>query len=203
MNAVDRTPPLPSLSPPDIAVIDVRARVRDGPAIIREIRAAHPATGIVALGEFGPRHDENTARFFDAGADDCLDTTVCPDELKARLRALLRRIRPTRAVPTIADLTFLPHDPGFARGVRTLDYRGRRLTLTRTEYELMRVLVRNAGRVVSREQLLRAVWGYPADARTNVLNMCVSSLRRKLEDQGQPRVIHTVRRIGFVLRPET
>ncbi|MBC2642602.1 MULTISPECIES: winged helix-turn-helix domain-containing protein [unclassified Rhodococcus (in: high G+C Gram-positive bacteria)] len=92
---------------------------------------------------------------------------------------------------------------GSACGARTLGYHGRRLTLTHTEYELMRVLVRNVGRVVSREQLLHSVWGYPADARTNVLNMCVSSLRRKLEDQGQPRMIHTVRGIGFVLRPET
>jgi len=115
-------------------------------------------------------------------------------ELEMRLRALLRRGRP------------VPHGVVAACGVvldtgaRTATAAGRPLALTRREFDVLEVLARNTGAVISRDQLLDRVWGYDFDVRSDAVDTVINYLRRKLEAEGRPRILHTVRGVGFALR---
>jgi two-component system response regulator PrrA len=131
-----------------------------------------------------------------AGGDDYLVKPFALQELVLRLEALLRR-RPPRDSGTVRAGGLLL-DPA-ARGV-SLD--GRPVELTRREFELLHFLARNAGIVLSRDQLLERVWGYDFEVRTDAVDTFVSYLRRKLETSGRSRIIHTVRGVGFVLRDD-
>jgi len=130
----------------------------------------------------------------DSGADDYLVKPFERDELLARLRALMRR-RPPRgsAYLVVGDLRLNPDAHEAFRGDRRLD-------LTTREFELLEHLMRNERLVVSRQALLDEVWGYHPLAETNTVDVFVSNLRRKLEVDGEPRVLHTVRGAGYVLR---
>jgi two-component system, OmpR family, response regulator MprA len=131
-----------------------------------------------------------------AGGDDYLVKPFALQELVLRLHALLRRRPPTgREVLRVADLVIDP-------AARTAERDGRALELTRREFELLEVLARNAGLVLTRDQLLERVWGYDFDVRTDAVDTFVSYLRRKLEVDGRSRLVHTVRGVGFVLREE-
>jgi DNA-binding response OmpR family regulator len=132
----------------------------------------------------------------DSGADDYLVKPFERDELLARLRALMRR-RPPRgsAYFVVADLKLNPGSHEVYRGERRLD-------LTTREFELLEHLMRNERLVVSRQALLDEVWGYHPFAETNTVDVFVSNLRRKLEAGGEPRLLHTVRGAGYVLRAQ-
>jgi two-component system, OmpR family, response regulator PrrA len=117
------------------------------------------------------------------------------DELAARLHALLRRRRADGSGPVLVGE--LAVDP--RRRLATLG--GRELELTRREFDLLEAFAVHPGQVLSREQLLQRVWGYSFDVQTNVVDVFVGYLRRKLEADGSPRLLHTVRGVGFVLRP--
>jgi two-component system response regulator MprA len=129
-----------------------------------------------------------------AGADDYMVKPFALDELIARLQALLRRVAgPSGDLLTFADLTV---DLATREG-----WRGeRKLTLTRTEFSLLAYFMQHPRRVLARPQILEAVWGFPEDTRSNTLEVYVGYLRRKLEEGGEPRLIETIRGVGYSLR---
>ena len=137
---------------------------------------------------------ESSVEGLDVGADDYLVKPFERQELLARLRALLRR-RPPRGQATlaIADLRLNPDTHEVTRNDRPVD-------LTQREFELLEYLMRNERIVISRQRLLDEVWGYDPFSMTNTIEVFVSNLRRKLEAGGEPRLLHTIRGAGYVLR---
>jgi DNA-binding response OmpR family regulator len=181
-----------SVFEPDAVVLDLGLPRLDGVEVCRRLRH----DGDVPILMLTAR-DAVDARVegLDSGADDYLVKPFERSELLARLRALLRR-RPPRgsAFLVSGDLRLNPDTREVSRGDRPLE-------LTAREFELLEHLMRNERLVVSRDQLLEDVWDYHPYAETNTIDVFVSNLRRKLEAGGEPRVLHTVRGSGYVLRP--
>lgn len=178
--------------PPDVIVLDVAMPDLDGVAVTRALRGQGlrlPILVLSALDEVGDR-----VAGLQAGADDYLVKPFAVDELVARLHALLRRRPEAARVPLrVGDVLVDPARHVARRGDRDLD-------LTRREFELLEAFARHAGIVLSRDQLLSQVWGYDFAVDGNVVDVFVGYLRRKLEAAGEPRALHTVRGVGFVLR---
>ena len=130
------------------------------------------------------------------GADDYLPKPFATEELLARVRALLRRRTPADGEPQILSFADVRLDPD-----RFEAWRGERpLRLTRTEFSLLQVLMRNATRVLTRDALFEAIWGFDMSTTANNLQVYVSYLRRKMEAEGEPRLIYTLRGLGYTLR---
>jgi two-component system, OmpR family, response regulator PrrA len=179
---------------PDAAVVDVVLPGIDGIALIRRLRALGYDFPICVLSAREQVADRVAG--LEAGADDYLVKPFAIAELTARLQALLRRApRPLAVARTIGDLRIDPPR-------RLAQLGGTTLHLTRREYDLLETFLRHRGVVLSRAQLLDQVWGYGADVDSNVVDIFVGYLRRKLEVGQRPRLLHTVRGIGFVLRIE-
>ena len=178
---------------PDAVVLDLGLPKLDGVEVCRRLRQDGDVPILILTAR-----DAVDARVegLDSGADDYLVKPFERDELLARMRALLRR-RPPRgsAYVVVGDLRLNPDTREVFRGERQLD-------LTAREFELLEYLMRNARIVVSRQTLLDEVWGYHPFAETNTVDVFISNLRRKLEDGGEPRVLHTMRGAGYVLREE-
>jgi two-component system response regulator PrrA len=183
-------------APPDAVVLDVGLPDVDGQQVCRRLREAGHGVPVLILSA----RSEVTERVagLGAGADDYLVKPFAVEEVVARLRALLRRVGPG-ALPTTP--TMVVGDLRVDVDRRLVHRAGRPVTLTRREFELLEVLVRNAGVVLSRQRLLELVWGYDWGADPNVVDVFVSYLRRKLEAGDLPRMLHTVRGVGFVVRP--
>ena len=176
---------------PDCIVLDVGLPGTDGVVVVETLRRQGVTVPVLMLSARTSVDDRVTG--LAAGADDYLVKPFALAELVARLRALLRRI-PAEPPP---GLTVGPLTVDAARRRATVD--GDEVELTRREFDLLETLARNAGIVLSRERLLENVWGYDFAVDTNVVDVFVSQLRRKLEAGGAPRLVHTVRGIGFSL----
>jgi two-component system response regulator PrrA len=176
---------------PDCIVLDVGLPKRDGVAVVETLRRRGVTAPVLMLSARTTVDDRVTG--LAAGADDYLIKPFALAELVARLRALLRRVpAPSATWLAVGPLTVDPER-------RRAEVDGTPVELTRREFDLLETLARNAGIVLSRERLLEVVWGYDFAVDTNVVDVFVSQLRRKLEAGGAPRLVHTVRGIGFTL----
>jgi len=181
-----------AVSRPDAIVLDVLMPEPDGLEVCRRIRDAGDRTPVLMLTARDSISDRVDG--LDAGADDYLVKPFAVDELLARLRALLRRSNGGEAgVLHHADLSLDPRTREVRRGERELE-------LTRTEFALLELFLRHPRQVLTREQIFEAVWNYDFGPRSNSLEVYVGYLRRKTEASGKPRLIHTVRGVGYVLR---
>ena len=177
---------------PDVLVLDLGLPRLDGIDVARRLRDGGDDVPILML----TARDALDSRVagLDVGADDYLVKPFERQELLARLRALLRRRPPRGMAPLRAgDLMLNPDTHEVSRGERKID-------LTQREFELLEYLMRNERLVISRQKLLDEVWGYDPFSITNTIEVFVSNLRRKLEAGGEPRLLHTVRGAGYVLR---
>ncbi|AXK87744.1 response regulator transcription factor [Nocardia farcinica] len=180
---------------PDALVLDVMMPRLDGLEVCRRLRSTGDDLPILVL----TARDSVSERVagLDAGADDYLPKPFALEELLARLRALLRRRAPdpgdTSETLRFADLSLDPVTREVSRGDRAI-------SLTRTEFSLLEMLMANPRRVLTRSRILEEVWGYDFPTSGNALEVYIGYLRRKTEAEGEPRLIHTVRGVGYVLR---
>ena len=180
---------------PDALILDVMMPRMDGLEVCRQLRGTGDDIPILVL----TARDTVSERVsgLDAGADDYLPKPFALEELLARLRALLRRTGPDEAsenvLMTFGDLSLDPATREVHRGSRPI-------SLTRTEFALLEMLIANPRRVLTRSRILEEVWGFDFPTSGNALEVYVGYLRRKTEAEGESRLIHTVRGVGYVLR---
>jgi two-component system response regulator MprA len=183
-------------SRPDVAVLDVMMPYVGGLDVCRTLRERRdrlPILVLTARDEVGDR-----VAGLDAGADDYLTKPFALDELRARLRALLRRTATEEEDAVVLRYEDLVLDPA----ARTVHRGDRPVDLTRTEYSLLELLMRNAGRPLTRDVIMERVWGWESEPTSNSLEVFIGYLRRKTESEGEARLIHTVRGVGYVLRSD-
>ena len=180
---------------PDVIVLDVLMPGTDGLAVCRRLRERGDLRPVLML---TARHGvTDRVAGLDAGADDYLVKPFALDELLARLRALLRRtsVSGGNQVLTSGDLSLDPQ--------RRQAWRGKReLGLTKTEFDLLELLLVNANIVVTRDTIYERIWGYEFETSSKSLDVYIGYLRRKTESDGEPRVIRTIRGVGYTLRTE-
>jgi len=180
---------------PDVIILDWMMPEMDGIEVVQRLRSEDDQTMILML----TARDaiEHRVEGLESGADDYLVKPFAPVELVARVRALLRRIqvRPEAQALVYADLYLDPTTREVRRGDASL-------TLTPTEFDLLHLFMRHPRQVLQREQILSDVWGYDFGGEDNVLEVYVGYLRKKIEAGGRPRLVQTVRGVGYVLRQE-
>jgi DNA-binding response OmpR family regulator len=178
---------------PAVILLDLAMPDLDGLEVLRRLRAAGDDVPVCVLSARDEVDDR--VRGLQAGADDYVVKPFALEEVTARLQALLRR-RPTTSdgLVTVGDISLDPRSRVAMRGERELE-------LTRREFELLALFLRHPGEVLDRARLHEEVWGYTFDPGTNIADVFVGYLRRKLEGGGEPRVLQTVRGVGFILRP--
>lgn len=178
----------------DLLILDVMMPRLGGVETCRWLRAAGRDLPVLML----TARDQVADRVagLDAGADDYLAKPFATEELLARVRALLRRRAPADAESQVLSFADVRLDPDTFEAWRG----GRPLRLTRTEFDLLQVLLGNAPRVLTHDMLFEAIWGFDMSATANNLQVYVSYLRRKLEADGEPRLIHTLRGTGYTVR---
>ncbi|WP_334026180.1 response regulator transcription factor [Nocardia terpenica] len=179
---------------PDLAVVDVVMPRLDGLSLCRMLRRRGDRLPILVL---TARHQVgDRVAGLDAGADDYLAKPFATEELLARLRALLRRSAPEGGpLLTVGDLTLDPATREVRRGGTPLD-------LTRTEFDVLELLIRNQRVVLTRSRIYEHVWGYDFDTESRSLDVYIGYLRRKTEVGGAPRLIHTVRNVGYTIKSQ-
>ena len=180
---------------PDAAVLDVSMPFLDGLTVCKELRHRGNRTPILLL---TARHEVgDRVAGLDAGADDYLVKPFAVDELLARVRALLRRHAPGTGSITVLQLQDLTLDANrreVHRGARQID-------LTKTEFDLLQILLEQSGIVLTREYLYEHIWGFNFETNSKSLDVYIGYLRRKLEEGGESRLLHTARGVGYVVKP--
>ncbi len=187
---------LPLVTPAafDAIILDVMLPGRSGFEACRDVRAQGIDTPVLILSARSVVEDRVTG--LDSGADDYLTKPFAMVELSARLRSLLRRRQPSALTPLrVQDLSLDPVTRVVTRGTRRVD-------LTAKEFALLEYLLRHAGQPVTRAMIAEAVWGFTWDRLTNVIDVFITHLRRKLEEPGESRLIHAVRGVGYVIKPD-
>jgi DNA-binding response OmpR family regulator len=188
LEAVAEGPPF------DLVVLDVMLPKRGGLDVLRSLRALRVQTPVLLLTARDGVADKVAG--LDAGADDYLAKPFAFEEFLARVRALLRRGRGgAEPVLRLADLSLDPATRAVLRGRR-------RITLTAREYALLEYFLRNAGRVLTRPMITQHVWGMDWDPQSNIVDVYVGYLRRKVDADGEPRLVQTVRGAGYMLTTE-
>lgn len=187
--------PLINSEKPDLIIVDWMMPKMDGITLVQKLRDEEDQTMVLML----TARDaiENRVEGLESGADDYLVKPFAPAELVARVHAMLRRveIRPENQKIAYADVSLDPSTREAHRGEMSL-------SLTVTEFNLLHLLLRHPRQVLERRQILNDVWGYDFGGDDNVLEIYIGYLRKKLEASGQPRLIQTVRGVGYVLREE-
>jgi DNA-binding response OmpR family regulator len=182
------------MPPYDLIVLDVMLPKRDGFAVLKTLRERGLTTPVLILTARDATPDKVAG--LDLGADDYLTKPFAFDEFLARVRALLRRgAGSAMTVLRVGDLTLDPATRKVARGER-------RIALTTREYALLEYFMRNPGRVLTRPMIAERVWGLDFDSESNTIDVYVGYLRRKIDVDGLPRLVHTVRGAGYVLQLE-
>ena len=184
-------------APPDIAVLDVSMPAVDGLTVCRVLRSEGSVLPILMLTARTEPSDRIAG--LDAGADDYVTKPFDLGELFARLRALTRRLRPDEQGGSQLELGDLVIDPSG----RTVSRAGRQLELSKTEFDLLELLVRNAGIVLDHTTIYERIWNYDFGPDSKNLAVYIGYLRRKTEEGGAPRLIHTVRGVGYTARVAT
>jgi DNA-binding response OmpR family regulator len=178
----------------DLAILDLMLPKRDGFDVLRTLRRRHVQTPVLILTARDAVPDKVAG--LDLGADDYLTKPFAFEELLARVRALLRRREGQRApVLALADLALDP-------ATRTVTRGGRRITLTAREHALLEYFLRNVGRVLTRPMIAQHVWGLDFDPESNIIDVYVGYVRRKIDAEGERRLLHTVRGAGYMLSAE-
>jgi len=177
----------------DSIVLDLQLPGRDGLSILEDLRERSVHTPVLVLTARDTVRDR--VRGLDTGADDYMTKPFSLDELRARVRVMLRR-REEASSPLVlqfADVTLHLLE-------RTVRRAAREIVLTPKEFAVLEYLMRNPGHVLRRTSIAEHVWDYNFDRQSNVVEVFVTSVRRKLEDAGEPRLIHTVRSVGYILK---
>ena len=180
--------------PPNLVILDIMMPGMDGLEVCRRLRVADRSLPILFLTAKDAPKDQVIG--LEIGGDDYVTKPFDLDVLLARVKALLRR--GSQQEPALLSYADLRVDTG-----GRLAYRGdRRISLTTTEYELLRLLILHPRQVVTKDQIMERVWGYDFGGSANIVEVYVRALRKKLEEQAEPRLIQTVRGAGYVLRQE-
>jgi len=179
----------------DLVLLDLNLPKLDGVSVLRHLRPLKPQLPVLVL--TARSRVEDRVQALDAGADDCLNKPFSFSELSARVRALMRRGRPTaESVLRVCDLVLDRVD-------RRVERAGRRIDLTSKEFALLEYLMRNAGRRITRSMIIEHVWNLNFDTSTNVVDVYINYLRKKIDEGASCRLIHTVRGVGYeISEPE-
>ena len=180
---------------PDLVVLDWMLPQLSGIEVCRRLRGRQETRNVPIIMLTARGEESDRIRGLDTGADDYLTKPFSMTELLARLRAVLRRIR-----PSLADDVVAVGDIEMDRAAHRVRRAGVEVHLGPTEYRLLEFFMQHPRRVFSREELLDAVWGYQFEGESNVVDVYVGYLRQKLEAGNEPRLIHTIRGVGFALR---
>jgi heavy metal response regulator len=177
----------------DLIILDIGLPRKDGLQVLQELRKRNIKSPVLLLTVRATIEDKVLG--LDLGADDYLAKPFAFQELLARVRALLRRRGEEPAALRLADLTLDPATRAVFRG-------GRKIELTSKEFALLHFFLRNPGRVLTRTAIIEHVWDYDFDTGTNLVDVYVNYLRKKIDSEGEPKLIHTVRGAGYVLKAE-